>query len=256
MFKEQWRLIDSEFEDSRMNLAVEEAIPTVLGRGYATSTIRFWRNINTVVVGRSQDIASEINFDMCNKHGTFVVRRFTGGGTVYHDLGNLNYAISLRKDHSLISGDLLKTIKRLSEGVIRGLANLDIHPEYRPSEGIFISGKKISGSASAVKRHFFFHHGTLLINSNLTILSEVLSPSSTKREKKGVKSRSYPVTNLAIELGREVSISEVKEALKLGFERAFHIQLVKAELTSEELHMAQIFFKKKVAEGILIPSTI
>jgi lipoate-protein ligase A len=239
-----------------MNLAVEEAIPTVLGMGYTTSTIRFWRNINTVVVGRSQDVAYEVNLEACNKHGTFVVRRFTGGGTVYHDLGNLNYAISLRKDHSLISDDLLKTVNRLSQGVMLGLKNLDIIAEYRASEGIFISGKKISGSASAVKRSFFFNHGTLLISSNLTILSEVLSSTSTSQKKKGVKSKHQLVTTLEVEMGREISISEVKEALKLGFERTFQIELVKGELTSEETLMAQRLLKKKFGERRLLPSDV
>ena len=254
MVKEQWRLIDSEFEDSCMNLAIDEAIPTVLGMGYTNNTVRFWRNVNTVVVGRSQDVVSEVNLEACNKYGTFVVRRFTGGGTVYHDLGNLNYSISLRKSHSLVSNDLIRTVEVLSQGVILGLKNLGLKAEYRSSDGIFISGKKISGSASAVKRSFFFNHGTLLINSNLTILSEVLSPTLKRRKKRGVKSRHQIVTNLAVELGREISISEVKEALKLGFERAFQIELVRGELTSEETLMAQRFLEKKFSERTLLPS--
>ena len=256
MVKEQWRLIDSEFEDSCMNLAIDEAIPTVLGMGYTNNTVRFWRNVNTVVVGRSQDVVSEVNLEACNKYGTFVVRRFTGGGTVYHDLGNLNYSISLRKSHSLVSNDLIRTVEVLSQGVILGLKNLGLKAKYRSSDGIFISGKKISGSASAVKRSFFFNHGTLLINSNLTILSEVLSPTLKRRKKRGVKSSHQIVTNLAVELGREISISEVKEALKLGFERAFQIELVRGELTSEETLMAQRFLEKKFSERTLLPSDV
>jgi lipoate-protein ligase A len=207
-------------------------------------------------VGRSQDIVSEVNLEACKKYGTFIVRRFTGGGTVYHDLGNLNYSISLRKDHSLISNDLLKTVKVLSRGVIMGLKNLGITAEYRPTEGIFISGKKISGSASAVKQSFFFNHGTLLISSNLTILSEVLSPTLKRQKKRGVKSSHKIVTNLDVELGKEISIEEVKEALKLGFERAYQIELVRGELTSEETLMAQSFLEKKFTERILLPSDV
>ena len=251
MAKERWRLIDSEFEDSSMNLAVDEAIPTVLGMGYTNNTVRFWRNVNTVVVGRSQNIVSEVNLEACNKYGTFVVRRFTGGGTVYHDLGNLNYSISLRKNHSLISDDLIRTVEILSQGVMLGLKNLGIKAEYRFSDGIFIYGKKISGSASAVKKSFFFNHGTLLVSSNLTVLSEVLSPTLKGRKKRGVKSKHQIVTNLTVELGREISISDVKEALKLGFESAFQIELVRGELTLEEILMAQRFLEKKYSERTL-----
>ncbi len=256
MAKEQWRLIDSEFEDSCMNLAIDEAIPTVLGMGYTNNTIRFWRNVNTVVVGRSQDVLSEVNLEACNKYGTFVIRRFTGGGTVYHDLGNLNYSISLRKNHSLISDDLTRTVEVLSQGVMLGLKNLGIKAEYRSSDGIFTSGKKISGSASAVKQSFFFNHGTLLINSNLTILSEVLSPTLKRRKKSGVKSSHRIVTNLAFELGREISVSDVKEALKWGFENAFQIELVKGKLISKETLMAQKFLEKNFSERIFLPSDV
>jgi lipoate-protein ligase A len=248
MVKEQWRLIDSEFTDSYLNLTIEEAIPTVLGLGRSISTVRFWRNVNTVVVGRSQDILSEVNLEACNKYRTVVVRRFTGGGTVYHDLGNLNYSISLRRAHSLLSDDLHRTVEVLSRGVIQGLKILGLPAEYRPHEGIFVSEKKVSGSASAVKRSFFFNHGTLLISSNLKILSEVLSPTLKRRKTRGVKSNHQRVTTLELELGRELSVSEVKEALTQGFERAFQIEFVKGALTSEEILTAQSLLKKKFTE--------
>jgi len=82
-----------------MNLAVEEAIPRVLGRGLTLNTIRFWRSPNTVVIGRSQILESEVDLDACIRHGICVVRRFTGGGAVYQDIGNLNYAVSIRRDN-------------------------------------------------------------------------------------------------------------------------------------------------------------
>ena len=171
--------------------------------------------------------------------------------TILSTEGNLNYSISLRKNHSLISDDLIRTVEILSQGVMLGLKNLGIKAEYRFSDGIFIYGKKISGSASAVKKSFFFNHGTLLVSSNLTVLSEVLSPTLKGRKKRGVKSKHKIVTNLTVELGREISISDVKEALKLGFESAFQIELVRGELTSEEILMAQRFLEKKYSERTL-----
>ena len=247
MVKERWRLIDLEYDDPCMNLAVEEAIPTVLGRGLTQSTVRFWRNVNTVVVGRSQDIMSEVNLEACKRHRTCVIRRFTGGGAVYQDLGNLNYATSLRRDHPLISNDIHMTVEALSQGVIEGLNILGVKAECKPSKGIFICGKKISGSASAVKRGFFFNHGTLLISSDLAILSEVLSAASEGRKNSGVRSVPQIVTNLEAELDREISVSEVKEALKKGFERAYQIRLTKGELNEEEVLLAQRLLMEKYA---------
>src|SRR5947199_6334129 len=92
---ETWRLVDHEYRDNpSMNLAVEEAIPRMVGEGKAPSTVRFWHNSNTIVIGCFQSAKLEVNMQACKETGTEIVRRFTGGGAVYHDSGNLNYAIS------------------------------------------------------------------------------------------------------------------------------------------------------------------
>lgn len=240
--KERWRFIDLEYDNPCMNLAVEEAIPTILGRGFVQSTVRFWRNVNMVVLGRFQDIVNEVNLNACKRYKTRVIRRFTGGGAVYQDLGNLNYAISLRRDHPLVSNDISTTVETLSQGVIEGLNILGIKVEYKPSKGIFICGKKISGSASAVKQGFFFNHGTLLISSNLDILSEVLSATSKRRKSDDMLTM---VTNLEDELGKEISVMDVKKALKKGFEKTFQIRLIKGKLCKEEVILAHRLLKEK-----------
>src|SRR2546428_13913585 len=111
--RETWRLIDVEYpDDPFMNMSVEEAIPRAVGEGKAPSTVRFWHNSNTIVLGCFQSSNLEVNFDACKETGTEVVRRFTGGGAVYHDAGNLNYAISLKKGHPLVPDNELQQIGR------------------------------------------------------------------------------------------------------------------------------------------------
>src|SRR5439155_1417402 len=104
---------DLEYRDDPfMNMSVEEAIPRAVGEGKALNTVRFWHNSNTIVLGCFQSAPLEVNFDACQETGTTVVRRFTGGGAVYHDAGNLNYAISLKKGHRSVNRELVQSTLR------------------------------------------------------------------------------------------------------------------------------------------------
>src|SRR5438477_5641775 len=133
---ETWRLVDLEYRDNPfMNLAVEEAIPRMVGEGKSPSTVRFWHNSNTIVIGCFQSAKLEVNMEACKETGTEIVRRFTGGGAVYHDGGNLNYAISLRKGHRLVPDQNLQSVfQRLSAGAVEGLRKLGVNAEFHPGK--------------------------------------------------------------------------------------------------------------------------
>src|SRR2546428_10954430 len=114
---ETWRLVDIEYSnDPFMNLAVEEAIPRMVGERKAPTTVRFWHNSNTIVIGCFQSAKLEVNMEACKETGTKIVRRFTGGGAVYHDRGELKYAILFRKGHRLDPNPKIQTVfQRLSQ---------------------------------------------------------------------------------------------------------------------------------------------
>src|SRR5207244_12659214 len=114
---ETWRLIDLEYRDNPfMNLAVEEAIPRVVGEGKAPSTVRFWHNSNTIVIGCFQSAKLEVNMEACKETGTEIVRRFTGGGGGSYDSGKFNYAIFLREGHRLVpDGNTTSVLARICE---------------------------------------------------------------------------------------------------------------------------------------------
>src|SRR5438132_3400465 len=244
---ETWRLVDHEYRDKpSMNLAVEEAIPRMVGEGKAPSTVRFWHNSNTIVIGFFQSAKLEVNMQACKETGTEIVRRFTGGGAVYHDSGNLNYAISLRKGHRLVpDGNLQSVFQRLSEGAVEGLRKLGVKAEFQPVNDIQVDGKKVSGAAGSIRWNAVFHHGCILVTSDLSIVGKVLNVPRAKLEAKRVASVQKRVTTVGNELGREVSTREVQEAIVDGIENCYGVKVESGVLMKDEVGLAEELYQTK-----------
>ena len=246
-----WRLLDLEYASPYMNLAVEEAISRMVGEGSVTDTVRFWRNINAVIIGRFQNVECEVNLEACKKYNAAVVRRFTGGGAVYTDLGNLNYTFFIRKASlsALNVASCIQAFKLVRNCVIESLKHLNLYAEDDLTS-IYLKGKKISGIAGCNKWGAVTIHGTLLVNSNINILSTVLNLNSIgeKGEIRGVRSVKKPVTTLRDELGSNIPISEVKNILKEEIEKTLKIKLVKGNLTIKEKAIATRLYKEKYSK--------
>lgn len=249
--KEQWRLLDVEFDDPFFSMAVEEAILSFVGKEVVPSTIRFWRNKNAVFIGRFQCFRHEVNLELCKKHNIKIVRRFTGGGAVYQDYGNLNYSFFLHKTHPLIQAEIpdLLDAKIFGESMIHGLKKLGIDAYLLDEGGIGIKGYKISGTARALRRGAFLHHGSLLVNSDLEFLQEVLHGEQISPEKKCTPSKKSQVTSIERELGKAVSIADVKKKLISVFEEIFNVNLTLNQLTNDELRFAKRLFDEKYASN-------
>lgn len=243
--KEHWRLLDLEFCDPFMNMAVEEAIARKVGEGTVSNTIRFWRNLNAVVIGSFQNPEAEINLELSRKYEIAVVRRFTGGGAVFQDAGNLNFAISVHNSNSRIKEDVLETLEELSLGVIRGLKTIGVNgAKSENGNCIFVKGLKLSGIAGCTKWGTFFCHGSILVSTNVQRLAEILSPTAIF-EKKGTRSVRKPVTTITEQLKRVVSVREVIMALKTGFEETYGIVLIPGQLILEEENVAKKLYHDK-----------
>ena len=244
---ETWRLVDVEYRDNPfMNLAVEEAIPRLVGEGKSPSTVRFWHNSNTIVIGCFQSARLEVNVEACKETKTEIVRRFTGGGAVYHDNGNLNYAISLRKGDRLVpDGNLQLVFQKLSEGTVEGLRKLGVKAEFQPVNDIQVDGKKVSGAAGSIRWNSVFHHGCILVNSDLSILGKVLNVPKAKLEDRHVASVQKRVTTVRDELGRDISTREVRDAIVDGIESCYGVRVEPGNLTREELGLAEELYQTK-----------
>jgi len=226
-------------------MAVEEAIVRNVGQEKVPNTVRFWRNRETVVVGFYQDAEAETNLQLCQEQGVSVVRRFTGGGAVYHDLGNLNFSIALRQNHRLVTNDLLKTFEILSQGAVLGLKALGINNvQWEQGNCIIVNGLKLVGIAGCVRWGTFFCHGSTLVSTDPNRLDRFLA-SITSRSDKYVKSVRRQITTVSQQLNRTVMISEVKAAFQEGFEKAFDVVLVPGELSLEERKLEDELYKEK-----------
>ena len=197
--------LESKSRDPYFNLALEEYVFEKLDQN--EEYFMLWQNDNTIVVGKYQNTAQEINQAFVDENHIRVARRLSGGGAVYHDKGNLNFTfIVSEKDHGL-------QFSQFIQPVIRALAKLGIHAEFTGRNDITIDGKKISGNSQYVKRGRIMHHGCILVDSNLTNVSEALRPKEAKFESKSAKSVASRVTTINACSPKEITVDVFKKTL-------------------------------------------
>ncbi len=199
----------SKVTDPYMNLALE----TYLYSNFdGEPTLYLWQNKKTVVIGKWQNAYKEVNFARAKESGIRIARRTTGGGAVYHDLGNLNFTF-------ILSPDDYDTKKQL--GVIaNAVAAFGISADISGRNDLTVNGLKFSGNAFKFGKSAKLHHGTLLVDENTDIMSKVLNPSPLKLRAKGVDSVKSRVVNLR-ELNSDVTVEQLKNAITESFEKVY-----------------------------------
>ncbi len=167
-----------------------------------------WINEPSIIVGKHQNTIEEINTDYVKQHGIHVIRRITGGGAVYHDLNNLNYTI-ISNENKGVDFDF----KTFSQPVIDTLADLGVTAEFTGRNDLVINGKKICGNAQAYIRGRVMHHGCLLFDTDLSVLSKALEAPKDKIVSKSIKSVRSVVDNILPNLPEKITVDEFSEKL-------------------------------------------
>lgn len=198
--------IETGSVDPCYNLAFEEYILTHKTEG---DWLILWQNRNTVVIGLNQNAIEEVNLPFIQEHSTTVVRRSTGGGAVYHDMGNLNYSFITDLGESR-----MVSMERLTRPVCAALRAMGVPAEVSGRNDITVEGQKVSGTAQRIEGKRILHHGTLLFSSDLELVAGALRVDPEKFQSKSIKSVRARVGNLKDFLPAGMTIDAFWQALK------------------------------------------
>lgn len=219
-----WRIITTGLADPYFVTAADEALIILRTQDIIPNTLHFYqRNQPTISLGRSRKLDQDLNLHYCQQQHIPLIRRTTGGGTIYTDPGCLIY--SLIFDISNITAtsaiDIFYTI---CTTIVKALQKLNINASYKPPNDIYLSGKKISGSGLLKKNQCILVHGTILHSTDLTIMHHALNKSS----------QTTPVTTLQNEQYTNITILDLQTALLQQFASLFTTTFDPSPFTTKE----------------------
>ena len=196
-------LINNTNTNAYFNLAMEEYFL----KNTNEDIFLLWQNENSIIVGKNQNTLSEINYDYVKENNIKVVRRLSGGGAVFHDLGNINFTFISCNDNSF------SDFKKFTMPIVEALKELNVHAEFSGRNDLLIDGQKFSGNDQYNYKNKVMHHGTLLFSSEINDLSNALKVKPSKFQGKSVKSVKSRVTNISSHLDKKMTVLEFKDYL-------------------------------------------
>ncbi len=185
--------------DPYFNIAAEE----YLLKTVAEDCFMVWRNDVSIIVGKHQNALAEINYPFVKEHHIPVIRRISGGGTVFHDPGNLNFSFIAQGER-----EKLVDYRKFTDPIITVLNQLGVPARFEGKNDIKVNGLKISGNAEHVYKNRVLHHGTLLFSSDLGLLKKALKADSERFSDKAIKSVKSKVSNISDFLNEPISIAD------------------------------------------------
>jgi lipoate-protein ligase A len=221
--------------DPYFNLAAEE----YFFKEFKEDIFILWQSKPAVIVGKHQNTLAEINYNYVRNNNIKVARRLSGGGTVYHDLGNINFTF-------IVTGkeDQLVNFRRFTEPVIEVLHNLSVNAEFKGKNNIMVNNLKISGNAEHIFRDRVLHHGTLLFSTQLDNLNESIKVTPGRYRDKAVKSNRGTVTNIKEFLKTAISILDFRDLLLEHIIKNYHNPVI-YEFSSRDIEKITSLSKAK-----------
>ena len=229
-------LIDSPSNNAHFNIASEEYL---LNRFPTEDIFLLYVNAPSIIVGKFQNTLAEINLDYVDEKKIKVVRRMSGGGSVYHDLGNLNFSF-----HTLLGEKDFGDFSFFTQPVLTMLNALGVPAELKGRNDLLVEGKKFSGNAKLARQGKMIQHGTILLNSEMEVLGEALKINPLKFIDKAIKSNRARVTNLIHYLPKTTTTQTLKDLLTVEIIKS-NPAAKRYELTPEDLAGIELLVKQK-----------
>jgi len=197
-------LINRPHTDPYFNIAAEEYIL----KAFDEDVFMLWQNEPSIIVGKHQNTLAEINYQFVKENNIPVIRRISGGGTVFHDLGNLNFSF-------IKNGEKGKLVdfKRFTDPIVNILNEMGVPAKFEGKNDLRVNGLKISGNAEHVFKNRVLHHGTLLFSSDLSYLNKAIKVNAGRFEDRAVKSNRSMVANITDFMNPAVVIENFKEQI-------------------------------------------
>ena len=230
--------IDINSKDAAYHFSVEEFCMRELKS--EKPVLMIWQADNTVMLGNNQVVVAEVKLDYAQERGIKIVRRSSGGGAIYTDMGTVLYTLI-----QPINDDVIVHREEVAAAVIGVLGVMGVAAERIGKNDILIDGKKISGLAQYTTGNFVCTHGSLLYDTDLEVLSSVLVPNDDKLHPKGIKSIRSRVTNIKPYMSNDLTIGEFINCLKEGLLSGK--EFLEYYISKEEEIQIERFYNKKYA---------
>jgi lipoate-protein ligase A len=231
----EFRLLDLPPMTAAENMALDETLLELRGKGRSRDTLRFLRfSPLAVLVGYHQCVAQEVRLDYCRQNNIHINRRITGGGAILFDESQLGWEVICGKSFLNSSFMTFKLLKRLCETAVGALSDFGLQALFRDNNDVEINGRKISGTGGTELYEALLFQGTLLVDFDVDTMLKSLKIPVEKLKAKEIDSVKERVTCLKWELGYVPPLADIKKSIWENFERSFGVRLTPAGLTPEE----------------------
>lgn len=229
-------LIERNQTDPYFNIAVEE----YLLKNMDEEIMMLWQSKPSVILGKHQNTLKEVNIKYVTEHKIPVIRRISGGGTVFHDLGNINYTLITRGEKQ----ENLVDFRKFTLPMILFLKQFGLESQFEGKNNLTINGKKFSGNSAHVFKNRVMHHGTFLFDTRLDILENIINQHQSGVQDKAIESVQASVTNISTHLKEKIVLLDFKKKMYDFFQDYFGIKIIQ-NLTDEMTQSIQILADKK-----------